>query len=101
MIGGGTPAIYSSGMITELGHFALILAFCIACVQTVVPLIGAHKRWPGWMAVASPAATAQFLLTAASFAALTWAFVTSDFSLRLVTLNSHSAKLNAAYFVTE
>ncbi len=79
-------------MITELGHFALILAFCVACVQAVLPLIGAHKRWPGWMAVAAPAATAQFLLTAGSFAALTWAFVTSDFSLRLVTLNSHSAK---------
>jgi cytochrome c-type biogenesis protein CcmF len=79
-------------MITELGHFALILAFLIACVQAVVPLIGAHKRWPGWMAVAEPAANAQFLLTAFSFAALTYAFVMSDFSLRLVVLNSHSAK---------
>ena len=44
------------------------------------------------MAVAGPAATAQFLLCAASFAALTYAFVTSDFSLRLVTLNSHTLK---------
>ena len=79
-------------MITELGHFALVLAFLVACVQAVVPLIGAHKRWPGWMAVAEPAANAQFLLTAFSFAALTYAFVTSDFSLRLVTLNSHSLK---------
>ena len=79
-------------MITELGHFALILAFVVAIVQTVVPLIGAHRRWPGWMAVAEPAATAQFLLTAFAFGALMWAFITSDFSLRLVTLNSHSAK---------
>ncbi|MBA84921.1 MAG: heme lyase NrfEFG subunit NrfE [Rhodobacteraceae bacterium] len=79
-------------MITELGHFALILAFLIAIVQAVVPLIGAHKRWPGWMAIAEPAANAQFLLTAFSFAALTYAFVTSDFSLRLVVANSHSAK---------
>ncbi|WP_293572863.1 heme lyase CcmF/NrfE family subunit [Phaeobacter sp.] len=79
-------------MITELGHFALILAFVIAMVQMVVPLIGAHYRWPGWMAIAVPAAQAQFLFTAFSFGALTWAFVTSDFSLRLVTLNSHSAK---------
>ena len=79
-------------MITELGHFALILAFLVAIVQSIVPLVGAHKRWHGWMAVAEPAATAQFLLTAASFAALTYAFVTSDFSLRLVVLNSHSAK---------
>ncbi|WP_319823538.1 heme lyase CcmF/NrfE family subunit [Thalassovita sp.] len=79
-------------MITELGHFALILAFMVACVQAVVPLIGAQRRWPGWMAVAEPAANAQFLLTAFSFAALTYAFVTSDFSLRLVVLNSHSLK---------
>ncbi len=79
-------------MITELGHFALILAFMVAVVQMVVPLIGAHKRWPGWMAVAEPAANAQFLLTAFAFGALAWAFITSDFSLRLVVLNSHSAK---------
>lgn len=79
-------------MITELGHFALILAFMIAIVQMVIPLIGAHKRWPGWMAVAEPAAQAQFFFTAFAFGALVWAFVTSDFSLRLVTLNSHSAK---------
>ncbi|MCD1616645.1 heme lyase CcmF/NrfE family subunit [Salipiger manganoxidans] len=79
-------------MITELGHFALILAFVVACVQGVVPLVGAHFRWPGWMAVAEPAATAQLLLTAFSFAALTHAFVVSDFSLRIVVENSHSAK---------
>ncbi|MGI3210617.1 heme lyase CcmF/NrfE family subunit [Roseovarius tibetensis] len=79
-------------MITELGHFALILAFLTAIAQAIVPLVGAHKRWPGWMAVADPAATLQFVLTAVAFAALTWAFVTSDFSLRLVTLNSHTDK---------
>ncbi|WP_136635271.1 heme lyase CcmF/NrfE family subunit [Pseudooceanicola onchidii] len=79
-------------MVTELGHFALILALVVALIQTVVPLIGAHKRWPGWMAVAEPAANAQFLLVGFSFAALTYAFVTSDFSLKLVTDNSHSLK---------
>ncbi|MGJ8590778.1 MAG: heme lyase CcmF/NrfE family subunit [Yoonia sp.] len=79
-------------MITELGHFALILAFGVAIFQTVVPLIGAYKRWPGWMAAAEPAAGAQFALTALAFGALMWAFVTSDFSLRLVVLNSHSMK---------
>ncbi|MBI6628413.1 heme lyase CcmF/NrfE family subunit [Pontibaca salina] len=79
-------------MITELGHFTLILAFIVAIVQTVVPMVGAQKRWPGWMAVAEPAANLQFFLIAFSFAALTWAFVTSDFSLLLVVENSHSAK---------
>ncbi|MEM9911410.1 MAG: heme lyase CcmF/NrfE family subunit [Pseudomonadota bacterium] len=79
-------------MIIELGHFALILAFVVALFQAVVPLVGAARRWPGWMAMAEPAATLQFLLTALAFAALTWAFVTSDFSVQLVTANSHSAK---------
>lgn len=79
-------------MFTELGHFALILAFLVACVQAVLPLLGAQLRRPGWMAVAEPAATLQFLLTLIAFLALTWAFVTSDFSLRLVWANSHTAK---------
>ena len=79
-------------MIVELGHFALILAFAVSIVQAVVPLIGAHKGWRGWMAMAEPAASAQFLLTLAAFGALTYAFVVSDFSLRLVVLNSHTDK---------
>ncbi|WP_226782598.1 heme lyase CcmF/NrfE family subunit [Oceaniglobus trochenteri] len=79
-------------MIAELGHFTLILALMVAIVQTVVPLIGAQKGWTGWMAAAEPAAKVQALLIAFSFGALTYAFVTSDFSLRLVVLNSHTLK---------
>ncbi|TDK50325.1 heme lyase CcmF/NrfE family subunit [Antarcticimicrobium luteum] len=79
-------------MITELGHFALVLAFMAAIIQMIVPMIGAQKRWSGWMAVAEPAATLQLLMTGFAFAALMHAFITSDFSLRVVTLNSHSAK---------
>ena len=79
-------------MITELGHFTLILALMVAVVQTVVPMIGAHKNWPGWMALGEPAAKTQALLLAFSFGALMYAFVTSDFSLRLVVLNSHTLK---------
>jgi cytochrome c-type biogenesis protein CcmF len=79
-------------MIAELGHVALVLAFGVAIVQMVVPFVGAQKGWSGWMAMSVPAASLQFLLIAASFAALTYSFVTSDFSVRLVTLNSHSAK---------
>lgn len=79
-------------MIAELGHFALILAAMVAVVQAIIPMIGAHKGWDSWMAMATPAATAQFFLTAFSFTALTYAFVVSDFSLQLVVLNSHSLK---------
>ncbi len=79
-------------MLIELGHFALILAFGVAIVQMVVPMVGAHRGNAGWMAVAEPAATVQFLLVGFSFAVLTWAFVTSDFSLQLVYANSHTDK---------
>ena len=79
-------------MIVELGHFALILAACIALLQAVIPLIGAHKGWRGWMAFAEPAATTQLILVGFSFVALTYAFVTSDFSVELVYANSHSDK---------
>lgn len=79
-------------MIVELGHFALILALAVALVQTVLPLWGAQTRNASLMAVAEPAAAIQFVLIAASFAALTYAFVVSDFSLRLVVLNSHTLK---------
>ncbi|QDY69201.1 heme lyase CcmF/NrfE family subunit [Qingshengfaniella alkalisoli] len=79
-------------MIAEFGHFALILAAMVAVVQAIIPLIGAHKGWQSWMAVAGPAATTQFLFCAFSFAALTYSFVVSDFSLKLVVDNSHSLK---------
>jgi cytochrome c-type biogenesis protein CcmF len=79
-------------MLNELAHFALILAFGVAIVQMIIPLIGAQRGNVGWMSLAEPAATIQFLLTGFAFAALTWAFVVSDFSLQLVYLNSHTDK---------
>jgi len=79
-------------MITELGHFALVLAAVVAVVQSTLPLMGAHRRHAAWMALAPPAAMVQFLLTAFAFATLVRAFVVSDFSLRIVAVNSHSLK---------
>ncbi|MDO9638829.1 MAG: heme lyase CcmF/NrfE family subunit [Pseudotabrizicola sp.] len=79
-------------MIVEFGHFALVLALAVAVVQMTVPMWGAYRRNAALMAVAEPAAMIQFVLIAASFAALTYAFVTSDFSLVLVVQNSHTLK---------
>lgn len=79
-------------MIVELGHFALILAFAVALLQSVLPMWGAQTRNGRLMALAEPAAVAQFLLVGCAFVALTYAFVMSDFSLRLVVLNSHTDK---------
>ena len=79
-------------MIPEIGHFALILALATALYQFVMPLLGAWKGDVAVMRSASWAAGAQFVLIAVAFSALTWAYVTSDFSVANVYENSHSAK---------
>ncbi|MFN6924162.1 MAG: heme lyase CcmF/NrfE family subunit [Tabrizicola sp.] len=79
-------------MIVELGHFALILALMVALLQSTLPLWGAQRGDARLMALAEPAALVQLVLVAASFAALTWAFVASDFSLAVVVANSHTDK---------
>ena len=79
-------------MIAELGHFALILALVMATVQTVVPLIGAHRSNTVLMEIGKPSAIAQFFAILFAFCALTNAYITSDFSVVNVAENSHSLK---------
>ncbi len=79
-------------MTAELGHFATLLAFFVALLQAAVPLVGAARNQASWMASAIPMAITQFLLVGFAFAMLTFAFITSDFSVRLVAANSHSMK---------
>ena len=79
-------------MTAEFGHLAIVFAFMVALVQTAVPMAGALQGWRNWMGVAAPAALLQAGLLAMAFGALTWGFVTSDFSLRIVAANSHSDK---------
>ena len=79
-------------MAPEIGHFALILALCIALTQAVAPLIGARRGGGALAAFASRAALAQCACIVTAFAALTYAFVTSDFSVEVVAANSHTAK---------
>ncbi len=79
-------------MIAELGHYALILALFVALFQAVVPMIGAQKGWTDWMRFGAFAAQVQVALVGLAFAALTYSFVVSDFSVRLVAANSNSLK---------
>ncbi|MCY3803511.1 MAG: heme lyase CcmF/NrfE family subunit [Gammaproteobacteria bacterium] len=78
-------------MIPEIGHFALIIAFCLAFVQTLVPLLGAQTHTAQWMAVAKPAARGQLLFIAISYACLTYSFIIDDFSVLYVANNSNTA----------
>ena len=79
-------------MIVELGHYALVLALILAIVQTLAPAVGARTGEMRLMDMASSLALAVFAATAVSFAALTWGYVVSDFSILNVYENSHSQK---------
>jgi cytochrome c-type biogenesis protein CcmF len=79
-------------MIVEFGHFALILALAVAIAQSVLPIAGSIRRDPALMAVAPRASVVQLLLVVIAFAALTYAYLVSDFSLLNVVENSHSQK---------
>ena len=78
-------------MIPELGQFALIVALICAFIQAVLPLIGSFSRMTNLLAVAKPAAQAQFLSLSIAFACLVYAFVTHDFSVAYVAQNSNTA----------
>ena len=77
-------------MVPELGHFALILAVCVALVQGVVSIAGAQLKISSWVAIARPAAQCQFIFVALAFACLTYAFIKNDFSVQYVAMQSNS-----------
>ncbi|MGF1640875.1 MAG: heme lyase CcmF/NrfE family subunit [Rhodospirillales bacterium] len=79
-------------MIVELGHFALVLALLVTLIQGTVPMVGAHRNHGPWMDVARTSALAQALLVGLAFGCLMHAYVTSDFSVLNVAMNSHSSK---------
>ncbi|MCE5182698.1 MAG: heme lyase CcmF/NrfE family subunit [Betaproteobacteria bacterium] len=86
-------------MIPELGHFALILALLLALTQSILPLAGAARNVPAWMALARPAAQAQFLFVAIAFGCLAYSFLVNDFSVLNVAQHSYS-KLPPVYRFT-
>ncbi len=77
-------------MIPELGHFALMLALLVTLVQGVLPLLGAQRNQPQWVALARPATAAAFLLVLFSFLVLTWSFYSNDFSVEYVAQHSNT-----------
>jgi cytochrome c-type biogenesis protein CcmF len=79
-------------MTGEIGQLALSIALALAIVQAGAGLIGARENAMQARGIASGAAMGLFVFVALAFAALTLAFVTSDFSIAGVAQNSHTAK---------
>ncbi|WP_455217338.1 heme lyase CcmF/NrfE family subunit [Kaarinaea lacus] len=77
-------------MIPEIGHFALIMALCVALLQGVVSISGAQIGIRSWMNMARPAAQIQFIFVVVAFACLTYAFINNDFSVKYVATVSNS-----------
>ncbi len=79
-------------MLVEAGHFALALALGLSLIQFAVPLWGTRSNDPVLMGVAPAAALAVLACIGFAFAALTYSYATSDFSVLNVVQNSHSSK---------
>jgi cytochrome c-type biogenesis protein CcmF len=79
-------------MIAELSHAALAFAFALAVAQAFFSLWGAWRGDRRVMSVPPLTAFGVLAFTVASFAGLTYLYVTSDFSVANVYSNSHSAK---------
>ena len=77
-------------MIPEFGHYALILALCVALIQGVLPLVGAQQGRREWLILARPAAQTVFFLLAIAFVVLAWSFYVNDFSVLYVAEHSNS-----------
>ena len=78
--------------LTEFGHFALISAFGLSLIQSVVPLIGTARHNMQLMLVGPAAAISAAVACVIAFGALVTSFIRSDFSVALVANHSHSAK---------
>jgi cytochrome c-type biogenesis protein CcmF len=78
-------------MIPEIGHIALIIALTMAVLQALLPMVGAQRCNWSWIMLAKPLARGQFLFIAVSYACLTYAFISNDFSVRYVASTSNTA----------
>ncbi len=79
-------------MLIEVGHYALALALALSLTQMVMPVWASRAGDPVLRSITVPAALATFACIAFAFGALTYAHVTSDFSVQNVVENSHSMK---------
>jgi len=79
-------------MLAEIGQIALILALLLSLLQAWAGLHGAHIGEKRFMAFAERAALAQAAFCVLAFVLLAAAFVSSDFSVKLVAAHSHTTK---------
>lgn len=79
-------------MIPEFGHIALMLALCLALIQSIFPFFSRAR----WLGIIKFAAYGQCFFLCISFVCLASAFLHNDFSIAYVAANSNT-QLPAMY----
>ena len=79
-------------MTGELGQVALCFALALSLVMTGAGLAGVRQANAAARGIATGAALGLLVFTALAFGALTYAYVTSDFSIQAVANNSNTLK---------
>ena len=79
-------------MITEIGHFCLVLAFVLSLSQSMVPIYASKTNFKQLHSITLRVSLLNAICVSFSFISLVWAFIVSDFSVALVAEHSHSSK---------
>lgn len=79
-------------MISEIGHFALSLAFVFSVLQALVGLSAIINKGRRWAPLSQGLSLMAALSVAVAFGILVYAFIVSDFSVSNVAANSHTSK---------
>ena len=79
-------------MVPELGHILLIITFSVAAMQCVYWLYNLKHTTSDVILFLQKGSLINFLFIFLSFVILTFSFITSDFSLLIVSNNSHTLK---------
>ena len=79
-------------MTGELGQLAVCFALALSLVMAASGLWGARADQAAARSIANGAAMGMMVFTVLAFGVLAYAFVVSDFSIALVSNNSHTTK---------
>lgn len=83
-------------MIVELGHLFLLLSLPLSLLLACAPVLANQFNDPRWSNLVAPCVALKFFALTLAFAALSYAFLTDDFSVNLVA--QHSNTMLPAHF---